>query len=35
MEIFCNEDVYKGNYLNNKPHGYGQYNWANKDFYLG
>lgn len=31
FEYFSNGDVYKGQYLNYKPHGYGHYIWSNKD----
>jgi hypothetical protein len=31
FEHFCNGDLYKGEYLDDKPHGYGHYIWENKD----
>jgi hypothetical protein len=33
--ILDNKDRYEGTMINNKPHGYGIYIWADKDFYAG
>ena len=34
-EYFANGDIYTGAYVNGKPEGYGEYNWANKTHFKG
>ena len=35
FEVYKNGNSYKGNFLNNRPHGKGAYYWANDEVYEG